>query len=60
KIPKRMGLRHRAAIGITEQSDAIAIIISEQTGKIALSKEGEILRSLQPAKLKTILEEELT
>ncbi len=60
EIPKRMGLRHRAAIGITEQSDAIAIVISEQTGKLALSKEGEIFRSLQPAKLKTMLEEELT
>lgn len=57
EIPARFGLRHRAAIGITEQSDAIAIIVSEQNGKICCCKEGE-WNAVQPAKLKTILEEE--
>lgn len=56
-IPPRLGLRHRAAIGITEQSDAIAIVVSEQSGRISFCKEGELTR-LQPAKLKDMLEEE--
>ena len=56
-LPPRMGLRHRAAIGITEQSDAVAIIVSEQNGKISFCKEGE-RTTVQPAKLKDILEEE--
>ncbi len=56
-LPPRMGLRHRAAIGITEQSDAVAIIVSEQNGKISFCKEGERI-TVQPAKLKDILEEE--
>lgn len=42
KVTHRAGLRHRAAIGITEVSDAIAIIVSEETGKISYSIDGEI------------------
>ena len=41
-LPARLGMRHRAAIGITEQTDAIAITVSEETGEIAIAKEGEI------------------
>ena len=57
ELPPRMGLRHRAAIGITEQSDAIAIVVSEQNGKISYCKEGKRI-TVQPAKLKDMLEEE--
>jgi uncharacterized protein (TIGR00159 family) len=56
-LPPRLGLRHRAAIGITEQSDAVAIVVSEQNGKISFCKEGERI-AVQPAKLKVMLEEE--
>lgn len=56
-LPPRLGLRHRAAIGITEQSDCIAIVVSEQSGKISFCKEGE-RTAVQPAKLKVMLEEE--
>ncbi|MBC35731.1 MAG: TIGR00159 family protein [Bacteroidetes bacterium] len=56
-LPPRLGLRHRAAIGITEQSDAIAIVVSEQSGKLSFCKEGERI-AVQPAKLKVLLEEE--
>lgn len=59
EIPARLGLRHRAAAGITEQSDAIAIIVSEQTGRISYCKKGELSRKIQPAKLKDFLVEEL-
>lgn len=57
ELPPRLGLRHRAAIGITEQSDAIAIVVSEQSGKLSFCKEGERI-TVQPAKLKVLLEEE--
>jgi diadenylate cyclase len=50
--PERpMGLRHRAALGIAEASDAIAVVISEETGVISLAYEGEIIRYVPLAKL---------
>ena len=41
KIPERFGLRHRAAIGITERTDALALVVSEETGQISYIKNGE-------------------
>jgi diadenylate cyclase len=57
-FPEEYGLRHRAAAGITEISDSVAVIVSEQTGKIAYSKNGEIFTEVTPARLKTFLDEE--
>lgn len=57
-LPLHVGLRHRSAVGITERSDAISIVVSEQTGKISWSKGGELIMNVQPSKLKTMLEEE--
>jgi len=42
-LPSRFGLRHRAAIGITEKTDALCLIVSEQTGKISYVKDGEFV-----------------
>ncbi len=42
ELPAHLGMRHRAAIGITEQSDAVALVVSEETGEISISQEGEI------------------
>ena len=42
-IPIRFGLRHRAAIGITEKSDAVCIVVSEETGKTSYIKDGEFV-----------------
>jgi diadenylate cyclase len=58
-LTANLGLRHRAAVGVTEQSDAIAIIVSEQTGKISYSEAGELVRNIQPALLRDFLEEKL-
>jgi uncharacterized protein (TIGR00159 family) len=56
-IPKDLGLRHRAALGITQQSDAIAIIVSEETGAISLAMRGEFRLHLAGNELESILSE---
>lgn len=54
-LSKELGTRHRAAIGITEETDAIAIIVSEETGIISAALEGKITRNLDGAGLRDIL-----
>lgn len=56
-IPSRYGLRHRSAVGITEKSDAVAIIVSEERGKISFSTDGILKENLTPAELSTCLED---
>ena len=58
ELPARLGMRHRAAIGITEQSDAIAVTVSEETGEIAIAKEGQITIDITPEELEKRLQEE--
>lgn len=55
-IPAQCGLRHRAAVGLTEKTDAIAIIVSEETGDISYSLEGKLFLDVKPVKLNEILE----
>ncbi len=57
-FPAHLGMRHRAALGITEASDAIAIVVSEQTGSISFSKNGELKTNIDAEDLKKLLEEE--
>jgi diadenylate cyclase len=52
---RHLGLRHRAALGITEVSDAIAVVVSEETGQIAVAHNGRMIRRLDAARLETIL-----
>jgi diadenylate cyclase len=52
---QQMGLRHRAALGISEASDAIAVVVSEETGAISIAHAGRILRRLDPERLENIL-----
>lgn len=54
-IPKELGLRHRAALGITQQSDAIAIIVSEETGAISIAQGGEFQLRLASNELESFL-----
>lgn len=42
-IPLRFGLRHRAAVGITEKTDALALVVSEETGQISYIKDGDFV-----------------
>lgn len=56
-IPQRCGLRHRAAVGITEKSDAIAIIVSEERGAISYAWEGKLTEKVTPSELSKFLEE---
>lgn len=56
---RKMGLRHRAGLGISEVSDAIAVIVSEETGQISIADNGRIIRRLDPSRLDAILEKYL-
>jgi hypothetical protein len=47
----RMGTRHRAALGITEQTDAVVVVVSEETGGVSLVERGRIVRSLDESRL---------
>lgn len=58
RIDVVLGLRHRAAVGITEQTDALALIVSEETGKISYSKRGVMINHVAAHQLKTFLEKE--
>lgn len=55
-LPQKYGTRHRAGIGITERSDAIALIISEERGEVSLAVEGQIQQIASPDELKDKLE----
>ena len=55
ELPGRLGMRHRAAVGITEESDAIAIIVSEETGEISYVKDGELFTKRTTEQLEQFL-----
>lgn len=58
-VDKTLGLRHRAAIGITENTDAVAIIVSEERGSVSFADEGDIKRRISREVLIELLEESL-
>lgn len=58
-ISKELGTRHRAALGISEVTDSITVVVSEETGHISLTKNGELHRNLSIETLKELLEQEL-
>ena len=59
-IPKELGLRHRAAMGISQESDAVAIVVSEETGGISVAIKGRFRLRLSAEELESILTTELS
>ncbi|MBM3451012.1 MAG: TIGR00159 family protein [Armatimonadetes bacterium] len=55
QISHTLGTRHRAAIGITEQTDALAIVVSEETGTISVAREGALTRGVTEEELKNLI-----
>ena len=59
-IPKELGLRHRSAMGISQVSDAIAIVVSEETGRISIAQRGAFRLRLSTEELESILAREMS
>ena len=54
-IAKELGTRHRAAIGISKETDSIAIVVSEESGKVSIAKDGTLIADVKEEALKKIL-----
>jgi len=59
RLSKELGTRHRAAIGVTEDTDAVAVVVSEETGLISFVQDGEIKRGVDATKLRALIFEAL-
>lgn len=55
KLPRELGTRHRAAVGITEETDAVAVVVSEETGRISVAVRGDLMYDLTLEELKSVL-----
>lgn len=55
ELSKQLGTRHRAGVGISEQTDSVTIIVSEETGQVSVAQNGRLIRGVSSAKLREIL-----
>jgi len=60
KLSPQLGLRHRAAVGLTEQTDAFVVVVSEETGNISVSRDGALISNITPDELQRYLTKALT
>ena len=58
-LPAQFGLRHRAAVGVTEKTDALALVVSEETGQISYIKNGEFVLYKDMNELEALLNKDL-
>ncbi|MFP6655292.1 MAG: DNA integrity scanning protein DisA nucleotide-binding domain protein, partial [Myxococcota bacterium] len=59
-LPEGLGTRHRAAVGITEETDALVVVVSEETADISVMLAGQMLRGLDAPRLRVVLREILS
>ena len=55
ELSKQLGTRHRAGVGISEQTDSVTIIVSEETGQVSVAQGGRLIRGVNSARLREIL-----
>ena len=60
RLPQTLGTRHRAAVGLSEETDAVVCIVSEETGRISVAFQGDLTRDLDANKLRELLQRLLT
>jgi len=60
KLSPQLGLRHRAAVGLTEQTDAFVVVVSEETSNISVSRDGALISNITPDELRTYLSNALS
>jgi len=56
-VDQGLGSRHRAAVGLSQETDAVVVVISEQTGDISIAERGTLMRKLSPDRLRELLRE---
>ena len=57
ELSKQLGTRHRAGVGISEATDSVTIIVSEETGQVSVAQDGRLQRNVTASELREILEE---
>lgn len=56
ELSKQLGTRHRAGVGISEVTDSVTIIVSEETGQVSVAQDGKLMRGISSAELRSVLE----
>ena len=56
ELSKQLGTRHRAGVGISEATDSVTIIVSEETGQVSVAQDGRLMRNVTASELREILE----